>query len=104
MKAREKAAQQHRQSFTSVVSTFNNTMQRNSIIVLLNSFAKNEYVSLYREQFKERKRELYELSQVVLAVPVTQVSAARACSGLKYVLSPLRTSMSQQLGEYTTDT
>ena len=39
IKAREKAPQQHRQSFTSVISTSNNAMQRNSIMVLLNSFA-----------------------------------------------------------------
>ena len=39
IKARGKAAQQHRQSFTSVSSTSNNAMQRSSIMVLLNSFA-----------------------------------------------------------------
>ena len=55
-------------------------MQRNSIMLLLNSFAneprlgKNENVLQYWEQFKKRKRELYELSQVVLVVPETQVS------------------------------
>ena len=75
IKAREKAAEQNRQSFTSVIFTSNNAMQRNSIMVLLNSFAneprsgKNENFLQCWEQFKERKRELYELSQVVLAVP-----------------------------------
>ena len=37
---REKAAEQNRQSFTSVIFTSNNAMQRNFIMVLLNSFAK----------------------------------------------------------------
>ena len=64
IKAREKAAEQNRQSFTSVIFTSNNAMQRNSIMVLLNSFAnkprlgKNENVLQYWEQFKESKREL----------------------------------------------
>ena len=68
IEAREKAAQQHRQSFTSVISTFHNAIQRNLFMVLLNSFAnepelgKNEHVLRYWEQFKESKRELYELS------------------------------------------
>ena len=39
IKAREKAVGQHLQSFTSVISTSNNAMQRNSIMVLLNFFA-----------------------------------------------------------------
>ena len=55
-------------------------MQKNSIMVLLNSFAnesrlgKNENVMGYWEQFRESKRELYELSQVALAIPATQGS------------------------------
>ena len=54
-------------------------MPRNSIIVLLNSFAnepklgKNENVLQYSKQFKESKRKLYELFQVVLVVPVIQL-------------------------------
>ena len=105
IKAREKAADQNRQSFTSVIFASNNAMQRNSIMVLLNSFVnehrlgKNENVLQYWEQFKESKRELYELSQVVLEVPATQVSIERAFPGLKYILSPLRTNMSEQLLE-----
>ena len=80
-------------------------MQRNSIMVLLYSFAneprlgKNENVLQYWEQFKESKRKLYELSQVVLAVQTTQVSVERAFPSLKYILSPLRTNMSEQLLE-----
>ena len=80
-------------------------MQRNSVRVLLNSFAnkprlgKNENALQYWEQFKESKRELHEFSQVVLAVQTTQVSVERAFSSLKYILSPLRTSMSEQLLE-----
>ena len=57
--SREKAVQQHQQSFTSVISTSSNALQRNSIMVLLNSFVnkprlgKNEKVLQYWEQFKE---------------------------------------------------
>ena len=89
IKARKKAAQQHRQSFTLVISTSNNAMQRNSIMELLNSFAneprlgKNKNVLRYWEQFKESNRDLYELSQVVLTVSATQVKVERAFSGLK---------------------
>ena len=80
-------------------------MQRNSIIVLFNSFAneprlgKNKNILQYWEQFKESKWGLYKLSQVVLAVQATQVNVERAFSGLKYILSPLRTNMSEQLLE-----
>ena len=72
-------------------------------MVLLDSFAnkskpgKNKNVLRYWEQFKESKPELYELSQVVLAVPATQVSVKRAFSGFKYVLLPQRTNMPEQL-------
>ena len=59
----------------------------------------------YWEQFKENKQKLYELSQVVLAAPATQVSVERAFSGLKYVLLPLRmTHVGTTFGEYTPDT
>ena len=74
-------------------------------MVLLNSYAnkhrldKNKNVLQYWEQFRESKRELYELSQVVLAVPAIQLSVERAFSGLKYILSPLRKNMSEQLLE-----
>ena len=33
---------------------------------------------------------LYELSQIILAIPSTQVSVERLFSGLKFILSPLR--------------
>ena len=105
IEAREKVAEQNRQSFTLVIFTSNNAMQRNSNMMLLNFFAneprleKNESVLQYWEQFKESKRELYELSQVVLSVSTTPVSVERAFSDLKYILSPLRTNMSEQLLE-----
>ena len=106
IKAREKAGERNRQSFTLVIFTCNNAMQRNSIVVLHTYFAnkpilgKNENVLQYREQFKESKWELYELSQVVLAIPATQISVERAFLGLKDILSSLRTNMSEQLLEY----
>ena len=45
-------------------------------------------------QFWQQKKfeypELFKLSEIVLAVPMTQVSVERAFSGLRFVLSDLR--------------
>ena len=102
IEAREKAAQQHGQSFTSVIFTSINATQKNSIMALRNSFAneprlgKKRNVLRYWEQFKESKRELYELSQVVLVALSTKVSVEKAFSGF---LSPLRTNTLELLSE-----
>lgn len=40
---------------------------------------------------------LYPLSLTSLAVPATQVSVERLFSGLKFILSPLRTNMGPEL-------
>lgn len=54
-------------------------------------------------QFWEEKRkyqpELYKLAIVVLSVPATQVSVERLFSGLKYILSPLRTNINDKILE-----
>jgi hypothetical protein len=50
-------------------------------------------------EYWERQKihsELFEISQVVLAVPVTQVSVERAFSGLKFVLSCQRGNISKE--------
>lgn len=43
--------------------------------------------------------ELYKLAMVVLAVPATQVSVERLFSGLKFILSPLRTNINEAILE-----
>ena len=80
-------------------------------MVLLNSFAneprlrKNENVLLYWEQFEERKRELYELSQVVLAVPATQVSVRIDFFKLDIrFVATTNEHVGTTSGEYTSDT
>ncbi|XP_029167403.1 uncharacterized protein LOC114937896, partial [Nylanderia fulva] len=54
-------------------------------------------------QFWEEKRksqpELYKLAMVVLSVPATQVSVERLFSGLKFILSPLRTNVNERILE-----
>ena len=80
-------------------------------MVLLNSFAneprlrKNENVLRCWEQFKKSKRELYELSQVVLAVPATQVSGRRAFFKLDIrFVATTNEHVGTTYGEYTSDT
>lgn len=54
-------------------------------------------------QFWEEKRksqpELYKLAMVALSVPATQVSVERLFSGLKFILSPLRTNVNENILE-----
>lgn len=45
------------------------------------------------------KPELYKLAITVLAVPATQVSVERLFSGLKFILSPLRTNIGERILE-----
>lgn len=40
--------------------------------------------------------ELFELANVIFAVPGTQVSVERLFSGLKFILSPYRTNITSQ--------
>lgn len=52
-------------------------------------------------QFWEKKRksqpELYKLAMVILSLPATQVSVERLFSGLKCILSPLRTNINERI-------
>ena len=52
---------------------------------------------MYWESQKIKEPELFLLSQVVLALPVTQVSVERAYSGLKFILSDLRSNLSADI-------
>ncbi|CAI6373935.1 unnamed protein product [Macrosiphum euphorbiae] len=56
-------------------------------------------IKKYWTERLESMPELYKLSQVVMAVPCTQVSVERSFSGLKFILSDLRTSLSPDLLE-----
>ena len=47
----------------------------------------------YWRNMKTVQPELYKLSVVVFAVPATQVSVERLFSGLKFILSPLRSTI-----------
>ncbi|CAI6373161.1 unnamed protein product [Macrosiphum euphorbiae] len=49
------------------------------------------------ETQKHDNFELYKLATIVLAVPATQVSVERSFSGIKFILSDLRTSLSANL-------
>lgn len=76
---------------------------RNEISISLDSFDnvpllnKSANVLQWWESMKTHKNDLYELSQVVLAVPMTQVSVERSFSGLKFILSPYRSNISSAL-------
>ena len=60
---------------------------------------KTSNVLMYWESQKAKKPELFLLSQIVLALPVTQVSVERAYSGLKFILSDLRYNLSADILE-----
>ncbi|XP_011698547.1 PREDICTED: zinc finger BED domain-containing protein RICESLEEPER 2-like [Wasmannia auropunctata] len=51
------------------------------------------------EEKKQNQPELYKLAMTVLAVPATQVSVERLFSGLKFILSPLRTNINENILE-----
>ncbi|XP_025267865.1 uncharacterized protein LOC112639123 [Camponotus floridanus] len=48
---------------------------------------------------KQNQSELYKLATTVLAVSATQVSVERLFSGLKFILSPLRTNIGENILE-----
>ncbi|CAI6355747.1 unnamed protein product [Macrosiphum euphorbiae] len=76
-----------------------------SIMSLLNLFDNqpilqhDENILSYWENKKIECPELYELSQVVMAVPTTQVSVERSFSSLKFVLGDLRSNLGSELLE-----
>lgn len=51
------------------------------------------------DEKKQSQPELYKLAMIVLAVPATQVSVERLFSGLKFILSPLRTNIGEEILE-----
>lgn len=51
------------------------------------------------ESQKQKSSQLYELAKILHSVPATQVSVERLFSGLKFILSPLRTNIKGQLLE-----
>ncbi|XP_071579126.1 zinc finger BED domain-containing protein 4-like [Temnothorax nylanderi] len=51
------------------------------------------------EEKKQNQPELYKLAMTVLSVPATQVSVERLFSGLKFILSPLRTNINEHILE-----
>ncbi|CAH1732242.1 unnamed protein product [Aphis gossypii] len=53
----------------------------------------------YWKENKIAKPELFELAQILMAVPATQVSVERSFSGLKFILSDLRSSLSSDILE-----
>lgn len=60
---------------------------------------RKENVLQYWYKRQKTHPELYELSCVALAVPVTQVSVERLFSSLKFILHPLRMNMQASLVE-----
>ncbi len=51
------------------------------------------------EKCKRTPPQFFQLSEVILAVPATQVSVERGFSSLKLILSPLRTNLDPKLSE-----
>ncbi|XP_027842499.2 uncharacterized protein LOC114123646 [Aphis gossypii] len=84
-------------------STSSNPIQ--TITAILNSFKNvhripyTDSVLKYWENEKGIHPELYELACVLLAIPATQVSVERSFSGLKFIVSDLRTSLDEELLE-----
>ena len=95
LQSREREKSQNRQQ----------EMTRNEFNVMLEKFdceprlARNCDVLAYWEGKKNIYPELFEVSQVVLGVPVTQVSVERSFSHLKFILSDQRASMGEELLE-----
>ncbi|CAI6354472.1 unnamed protein product [Macrosiphum euphorbiae] len=75
------------------------------IQLLLESFdniSREHYKTNIVEYWKQQQKsmpELYRLAQVLLAVPATQVSVERSFSSLKFILSDLRTNMTETILE-----
>ncbi|KAL5236540.1 hypothetical protein ACI65C_003950 [Semiaphis heraclei] len=90
-------------SQSSVSSNRSDTNILNDISVSLHNFKDVERlhyktnILTFWESQKHDKFDLYKLAKVVLAVPATQVSVERSFSGIKFILSDLRTSLSANL-------
>uniref|UniRef100_A0A2S2PB42 HAT C-terminal dimerisation domain-containing protein n=1 Tax=Schizaphis graminum TaxID=13262 RepID=A0A2S2PB42_SCHGA len=90
-------------SQSSVSSNRSDTNIINDISVSLHNFKDVERlhyktnILAFWESQKHDKSDLYKLANIVLAVPATQVSVERSFSGIKFILSDLRTSLSANL-------
>ncbi|XP_060881953.1 uncharacterized protein LOC132953587 [Metopolophium dirhodum] len=90
-------------SQTSVASNRSETNILNDISTSLHNFKNVERlhyktnILAFWESQKHDKSDLYKLANIVLAVPATQVSVERSFSGIKFILSDLRTSLSANL-------
>ncbi|CAI6358146.1 unnamed protein product [Macrosiphum euphorbiae] len=90
------------------ISTANSINLNNSINDIkkkIEDFANTDRVH-YKENVvqywlakKNEMPQLFELAEIVMAVPATQVSVERSFSGLKFILSDLRSSLSSQMLE-----
>lgn len=59
---------------------------------------RSNILQFWNEQ-NNNQPELYKLAMIVLSVPATQVSVERLFSGLKFILSPLRTNTKEDILE-----
>ncbi|KAL5243886.1 hypothetical protein ACI65C_011296 [Semiaphis heraclei] len=90
-------------SQSSVSSNRSDTNILNDISVSLHNFKDVERlhyktnILTFWESQKHDKFDLYKLAKVVLAVSATQVSVERSFSGIKFILSDLRTYLSANL-------
>ncbi|XP_065316108.1 uncharacterized protein LOC135924909 [Gordionus sp. m RMFG-2023] len=81
------------------------TIAEKSIGTIITGFSdykrldKKENILHFWESAKLEHPELYILSKILFAVPATQVSVERSFSHLKFILSPHRSRMSEQLLE-----
>ena len=60
---------------------------------------KDEDVFQYWESQKWNKPELFQLSEILFAVPMAQVSVERKFPGLKFILSPQRSNINAKVLE-----
>ncbi|XP_018406377.1 PREDICTED: zinc finger BED domain-containing protein 4-like, partial [Cyphomyrmex costatus] len=95
------------QSSPSVQSTQSNEhLSLRRIELLLESYhqeqkriSRNTNILEFWQEKSTIDPELYKLARVTLAVPATQVSVERLFSGLKFILSPLRTNVNEEILE-----
>lgn len=76
-----------------------------SIVSLLDAYSKEarlrrtEDLFQYWARYSVSNPDLYKLAMSVIPLPVTQVSVERAFSSLKFILSPLRSSLNEKVLE-----
>lgn len=90
-------------------STLSSTQSTLNISLILNEYIENVVkgkrlpystsILDYWKSQKYEKLELYKLSQILMAVPATQVSVERLFSNLSFIYSPLRSKLSENILE-----